>query len=136
MTELIKVYGKTQHSVCNWIGHTKAIEDEHYLLMMEEDHKHAVGIVTDPKVGAKVGANLSAPQQSTVLSDDVLQRVMETTEAEALAENTLVLQKLTTLLASTPDAASLLLSAISSEAKKPQSSSNRGRTCTPEGTGS
>ena len=136
MTELIKVYGKTQHSVCNVVGHTKAIEDEHYLLMMEEEHKHAVGIVTDPKIGAKVGANLSAPQQSTVLSDDVLQRVMETTEAEALAENTLVLQKLTTLLASSPDAASLLLSAISDEAKKPQSSSNRGRTCTPEGTGS
>jgi len=52
---------------------------------------------------------------------------MDTTEADALAENTLVLQKLTTLLASIPDAASLLLTAISDDAKKPQSSSNRGR---------
>jgi integrase len=136
VTELIKVYGKTQHSVCNWIGHTKQIEDEHYLMMMEEDHKHAVGIVTDPKVGDKIGDSTPITQQSTVLSDDVLQRVIDTTEAEALAENTLVLKELTTLLASTPDAASLLLSAISAKAKKPQSSSNRGRTCTPEGTGS
>jgi len=37
--------------------HTKAIEDEHYLMMMEEDHKHAVELITDPKVGA----NPSAP---------------------------------------------------------------------------
>jgi hypothetical protein len=104
--------------------------------MMEEDHKHAVGIVTDPKVGDKIGDSTPITQQSTVLSDDVLQRVMATTEAEALAENTLVLKELTTLLASTPDAASLLLSAISAKAKNLKSSSNRGRTCTPEGTGS
>ena len=102
----------------------------------EEDHKHAVGIVTDPKVGDKIGDSTPITQQSTVLSDDVLQRVIDTTEAEALAENTLVLKELTTLLASTPDAASLLLSAISAKAKNLKSSSNRGRTCTPEGTGS
>jgi hypothetical protein len=95
-----------------------------------------VGIVTDPKVGDKIGDSTPITQQSTVLSDDVLQRVMATTEAEALAENTLVLKELTTLLASTPDAASLLLSAISAKAKNLKSSSNRGRTCTPEGTGS
>jgi hypothetical protein len=65
-----------------------------------------------------MGAILPSPSLSTQLSDDVLQRVMDTTEAEALAENTLVLQELTTLLASTPDAASLLLSAISAKAKK------------------
>jgi hypothetical protein len=86
-----------------------------------------VGIVTDPKVGDKIGDSTPITQQSTVLSDDVLQRVIDTTEAEALAENTLVLKELTTLLASTPDAASQLLSAISAKAKKPQSSSNRGR---------
>lgn len=96
-------------------------------MMMEEDHKHAVGIVTDPKVGDKIGDSTPITQQSTVLSDDVLQRVIDTTEAEALAENTLVLQELTTLLASTPDAASLLLSAISAKAKNLKSSSNRGR---------
>ena len=45
---------------------------------------------------------------------------MDTTEAEALAENTRVLKELTTLLASTLDAASLLLSAISAKAKKPK----------------
>ena len=38
VTELIKVYGKTQHSVCNWIGHTKAIEDEHYLMTVSYTH--------------------------------------------------------------------------------------------------
>ena len=68
----------------------------------EEDHKHAVGIVTDPKVGDKIGDSTPITQQSTVLSDDVLQRVIDTTEAEALAENTLVLQELTTLLHSNP----------------------------------
>jgi hypothetical protein len=52
---------------------------------------------------------------------------MTITLAEALAENTLVLKELTTLLASTPDAASQLLSAISAKSKNLKSSSNRGR---------
>jgi hypothetical protein len=51
--------------------------------MIEEDYKHAVGIVTDPKIGDST----TTSQQSTVFSDDVWQRVMDTTEAEALAKN-------------------------------------------------
>jgi hypothetical protein len=70
--------------------------------MVKENHNHAVGIVTDPILGAHLGAISSNPQQSTVLSDDVLQSVIDTTEAEALAENTQLLLELTTLLHSNP----------------------------------
>ena len=46
-------------------------------MMMEEDHKHAVGIVTDQKVGDKIGDSTPITQQSTVLSDAPQDRLIK-----------------------------------------------------------
>jgi hypothetical protein len=81
----------------------------------------------DTNMWANLWAILPSPSSSTQLSDALENQVMKATAQQQPVQATLLLQELTTLLASTPDAASLLMSAISAKAKKPQSSSNRGR---------
>ena len=138
--ELTLVPGITHQTVCKWIGNTIAVSNEHYLTPSQSEHARAVALVTEKKPTSKKETNmwaiLPSPSLSTQLSDALENQVMKATAQQQPVQATLLLQELTTLLASTPDAASLLMSAISAKAKKPQSSSNRGRTCTPEGTGS
>jgi prophage DNA circulation protein len=142
--ELTLVPGITHQTVCKWIGNTIAVSNEHYLTPSQSEHARAVALVTENKPTSKKDTNmwanlwaiLPSPSSSTQLSDALENQVMKATAQQQPVQATLLLQELTTLLASTPDAASLLMSAISAKAKKPQSSSNRGRTCTPEGTGS
>ena len=132
VTELIKIEGFSQHSVCEWIGHTEQISNQHYLMMMEEDHVKAVSSNTTPITTPK-----SDPTSETqTIPDSVTKQAFASLSDNQLDKLTLVLQGLAGVIETQPESAHLLLTAISDEAKKPQSSSNRGRTCTPEGTGS
>jgi hypothetical protein len=83
-----------------------------------------------------MGAILPSPSLSTQLSDALENQVMKGRAQHQPVQATLLLQELTTLLHSNPVATDLLLSSISKTTKNLKSSSNRGRTCTPEGTGS
>ena len=132
MTELIKIEGFSQHSVCEWIGHTEQISNQHYLMMMKEDHVKAVSSNTTPITTPK-----SDPTSETqTIPDSITKQAFASLGDNQLDKLTLVLQGLAGVIETQPESAHLLLTAISDEAKKPQSSSNRGRTCTPEGTGS
>ena len=132
VTELIKKERFSQHSVCEWIGHTEEISNEHYLMMIEEDHAKAVSPNTTPITTPK-----AAPTSETQNApDSITKKAFAALGDDQLNELTLVLQGLADVIETQPESAHLLLTAISDEAKKPQSSSNRGRTCTPEGTGS
>ena len=133
MTELIKKEGYSQHTVCEWIGHTEEISKSHYQMMIVEDHAKAVS----PKNTTPITTPQTAPTSATQNTpDSIIKQAFVSLGDEQLNELTLVLQGLAGVIETQPESAHLLLTAISDEAKKPQSSSNRGRTCTPEGTGS
>ena len=136
MTELIKIEGFSQHSVCEWIGHTEQISNQHYLMMMKEDHVKAVSSNTTP-ITTPITTPKSDPTSETqTIPDSLTKQAFACLSDNQLDKLTLVLQGLAGVIETQPESAHLLLTAISDEAKKPQSSSNRGRTCTPEGTGS
>jgi len=124
VTELIKMDGFSQHSVCEWIGHTEAISNEHYLMMMDEDHKRA----TESKGTPKSTPKTSSTERSPVVPESLMQQVFASLPDEQLDDISLILQGLVSVLESQPESASVLLTAISEQAKKPKSSSNRGRT--------
>ena len=126
------MFGINKHDCAKWIGHTEAISNEHYLMMMDEDHKRA----TESKGTPKSTPKTSSTERSLVVPESLMQQVFASLPDEQLDDISLILQGLVSVLESQPESASVLLTAISEQAKKPKSSSNRGRTCTPEGTGS
>ena len=100
--------------------------------MMDEDHKRATESKSTPKSTPKT----SSTDPSPGVPESLMQQVFASLPDEQLDDISLILQGLVSVLESQPESASVLLTAISEQAKKPKSSSNRGRTCTPEGTGS
>jgi hypothetical protein len=132
VTDLIKKEGFSQHTVCEWIGHTEEISKNHYQMMIEEDHSRA----TEPKNAPKTAPKSAPTSETQNTPDSIIKQAFASLGDDQLNQLTLVLQGLADVIETQPASAHLLLTAISDEAKKPQSSSNRGRTCTPEGTGS
>ena len=47
--DLVNVFGFKQHEAATYIGHTKAIQEEHYLRPLEDDHKEAMAKWADLK---------------------------------------------------------------------------------------
>ena len=93
-----------QHSVGEWGGNTPAIQNQHYLQIMQEDHAKAASV----GYGLNTVSKMSNISESKVVSNDLYKRVLETTPAEELARNTLMLQHLSTLMRSNKKASSLL----------------------------
>ena len=65
ITELVKVYGYDQHSVGIWLGNTPMIQNQHYLQMMDDDHRDAMRNWPNHKKGSekgsrRIGTHLSA----------------------------------------------------------------------------
>ena len=116
--------GFSQHSVCEWIGHTEAISNEHYLMMMDEDHKRATESNTSPNTSPKT----SSADPSPGVPESLMQQVFASLPDKQSDDLRLILLGLGNVLESQPESASVLMTAISEQAKKPKSSSNRGRT--------
>jgi hypothetical protein len=92
-------------------------------MMMEEDHVKAVSSNTTPITTPK-----SDPTSETqTIPDSITKQAFASLGDNQLDKLTLVLQGLAGLIETQPLSAHLLLTATSDEAKKPQSSSNRGR---------
>jgi hypothetical protein len=47
--DLVNVFGFQQHEAATYIGHTKAIQEEHYLRIMEDEHSEALANWADLK---------------------------------------------------------------------------------------
>ena len=41
-TDLVKVFGLNKHDCANWIGHIEAIQEEHYLQIIDDGVKDAM----------------------------------------------------------------------------------------------
>ena len=92
-------------------------------MMMEEDHVKAVSSNTTPITTPK-----SDPTSETqTIPDSVTKQAFASLGDNQLDKLPLVLQGLAGVIETQPESAHLLLTAISDEAKKPQSISNRGR---------
>jgi len=111
VTELIKKEGFSQHTVCEWIGHTEEFSKNHYQMIIEEDHAKAVSPNTTPN---------SAPTSATQNTpDSIIKQAFVSLGDDQLNQLTLVLQGLADDIETQPESAHLLLTAISDEAKKP-----------------
>lgn len=108
ITELIKIHGIDQHSVGEWVGNTPAIQNQHYLQIMQEDHAKAASVGYGLNTVTNTVTELANISESQVVSNDLYKRVLETTPAEELARNTLILEHLSTLMRSNKKASSLL----------------------------
>ena len=108
ITELIKIHGIDQHSVGEWVGNTPAIQNQHYLQIMQEDHAKAASVGYGLNTVSNTVSELANISESQGVSNDLYKRVLEITPAEELARNTLILEHLSTLMRSNKKASSLL----------------------------
>ena len=100
ITELIKIHGIERHSGGQGCGNTPAIQNQHYLQIMLEDHARVAASNTGPKT-----PNLD---QTQVVQDSLIGQVIATTSIEEMAKNTLILQHFGSLIESKKKASSLL----------------------------
>ena len=101
---LIKIHVIDQHSVGQWCGNTPAIQNQHYLQIMLEDHAR----VADLKSGLLSGLKTPNLDQTQVVQDSLIGQVIATTSIEEMAKNTLILQHFGSLIESNKKASSLL----------------------------
>ena len=104
ITELIKIHGIEQHSGGQGCENTPAIQNQHYLQIMLEDHAR----VADLKSGPQSGPRMPNPNQTQVVHDSLIGQVIATTSIEEMAKNTLILQHFGSLIESNNKASSLL----------------------------
>ena len=108
IAELIKIHGIEQHSGGQGCGNTPAIQNPHYLQIMQEDHAKAARVGYGLNTVTNTVTELANISESQVVSNDLYKRVLETTPAVELARNTLILQHFGSLIESNKKASSLL----------------------------
>ena len=101
---MVKIKKIDQHILGEWCGNTPAIQNQHYLQIMLEDHARVAASNTGPYTGPKM-PNLG---QTQVVQDSLIGQVIATTSIEEMAKNTLILQHFGSLIESNNKASSLL----------------------------
>jgi hypothetical protein len=104
ITVMVKIKKIDQHSVGQWCGNTPAIQNQHYLQIMLEDHARVTEHKSEPLSEPKT----LNPNQTQVVQDSLIGQVIATTSIEEMAKNTLILQHLGSLIESNKKASSLL----------------------------
>ena len=75
--DLVNVFGFQQHEAATYIGHTKAIQEEHYLRIMEDEHSEAMANWADLK---------NSPQNSPLCNTSYLYQMVYTALQNNLPE--------------------------------------------------
>jgi hypothetical protein len=67
ITELSKVYGYDQHSIGIWLGNTPLIQNQHYLQIMDDDHRDAMLKWRESKKGSSKGSRTDGSHLSAMV---------------------------------------------------------------------
>jgi hypothetical protein len=67
ITELSKFYGYNQHSIGVWLGNTPGIQNQHYLQIMNDDHRDAMRKWHESKKGSSKGSRTDGSHLSAMV---------------------------------------------------------------------